>query len=218
MKYTLALATCLILLTLDGVFLTYGGSVALAQDATQRVNATVKLSICGNGVAEGGEECDQNDLVGKTCVSKGYTSGTLSCDTACSYDVSACTNVSTSTGSDKKEDENNDETQSSTGPPLNAFSQLLERIGIRPSTPTAEQERLLTAQLAQYDADNDGKIESAEVAVSVGAWVDQWKSFLGQLSGTQRSDILSGQKLPCDLNSDIQCDIVDLSILLSYVE
>ncbi len=35
--------------------------------------------ICGDGKAEGEEECDGEDLRGETCESKGFVGGTLGC-------------------------------------------------------------------------------------------------------------------------------------------
>jgi hypothetical protein len=47
---------------------------------------------CGNGVAEGPEECDASDLGGQDCVSLGlgFTGGVLLCDTTCQYETSFC--------------------------------------------------------------------------------------------------------------------------------
>ena len=46
---------------------------------------------CGNGVAEGAEECDGTDLRGATCASRpGFASGPLACSASCTYDESAC--------------------------------------------------------------------------------------------------------------------------------
>jgi hypothetical protein len=47
--------------------------------------------VCGDGVIEGDEDCDGNNLGGATCASFGFTSGTLNC-VACSYDTSNCVN------------------------------------------------------------------------------------------------------------------------------
>jgi len=47
---------------------------------------------CGNGVAEGDEQCDGEDLKDVTCVSLGEGGGTLLCDPeTCTFDVSMCT-------------------------------------------------------------------------------------------------------------------------------
>ncbi len=82
MKYV----TCLTLIVLL-FFLAVNSSLAAPQGG---VNATIKLSVCGNGVGEHEEECDGSDLRGKSCSDLGYSGGTLSCDHACSFKVDAC--------------------------------------------------------------------------------------------------------------------------------
>lgn len=46
---------------------------------------------CGDGDVECSEECDGADLDGETCISQGFTGGTLSCSGGCTFDTSACT-------------------------------------------------------------------------------------------------------------------------------
>lgn len=46
--------------------------------------------VCGNGVREGGEQCDGADLGGLTCLDRGCGGGTLACATDCTFDTSAC--------------------------------------------------------------------------------------------------------------------------------
>ncbi len=47
---------------------------------------------CGNGVIEGGESCDGDDLGAVECADVGdFVGGTLSCDDACEFDTNACT-------------------------------------------------------------------------------------------------------------------------------
>jgi cysteine-rich repeat protein len=48
--------------------------------------------ICGNGVAEPGEQCDGADLFGNTCetVGKGFGAGALACTASCLFDISDC--------------------------------------------------------------------------------------------------------------------------------
>lgn len=55
------------------------------------INATVKISVCGNNIAEGGEDCDNSDLRSRTCTGLGYSSGNLACDISCSFDTTSCT-------------------------------------------------------------------------------------------------------------------------------
>lgn len=70
-------------------FLIFSFNTAPAQ-AGVSVSATV--SICGNGTVEGDEQCDGADLNGETCSSRGYDSGTLSCNANCTFNVSSCSN------------------------------------------------------------------------------------------------------------------------------
>lgn len=47
---------------------------------------------CGDGVAEGTEECDGDDLGNATCVGEGFDGGELGCNpTTCTFDTSGCT-------------------------------------------------------------------------------------------------------------------------------
>ncbi len=54
------------------------------------VQTTVKIAICGNNIKETGEQCDNADLGGASCVSQGFSGGTLSCRPSCDFDTSAC--------------------------------------------------------------------------------------------------------------------------------
>ncbi|HYH44191.1 MAG TPA: DNRLRE domain-containing protein [Thermoanaerobaculia bacterium] len=47
-------------------------------------------TVCGNGVREGGEQCDGADLGGATCLSRGFASGTLACKSNCAFDTAGC--------------------------------------------------------------------------------------------------------------------------------
>lgn len=57
------------------------------------VQATIKITVCGNGIIETGEQCDPLGPVlgGQTCQGKGYTGGTLSCWPYCEFNTLACT-------------------------------------------------------------------------------------------------------------------------------
>lgn len=62
------------------------------------VNATAKISVCGNGIKEGGEHCDSNDdLGGKNCTNLGFDGGTLNCTPACEYNTGECTTAASAT-------------------------------------------------------------------------------------------------------------------------
>ena len=45
---------------------------------------------CGNGIRDGAEACDGEDLGDATCQSLGHDAGTLRCDATCHYDESQC--------------------------------------------------------------------------------------------------------------------------------
>jgi hypothetical protein len=45
---------------------------------------------CGDGNLDLEEDCEPLDLGGVSCLSLGYTGGTLACSTTCSYDISGC--------------------------------------------------------------------------------------------------------------------------------
>ena len=55
------------------------------------VQATIRITVCGNNIKETGEQCDNTDLDGATCSSRGFTGGALSCGVACDFNTSACT-------------------------------------------------------------------------------------------------------------------------------
>jgi uncharacterized protein DUF1566 len=45
---------------------------------------------CGNGVINAGEDCDQSNLHGATCLSLGFKGGHLACGGGCVFDTSGC--------------------------------------------------------------------------------------------------------------------------------
>lgn len=49
-----------------------------------------RLPRCGDAILDGGESCDGSSLGGETCVSQGFASGELSCDSDCELDTTAC--------------------------------------------------------------------------------------------------------------------------------
>jgi hypothetical protein len=59
-------------------------------DTSGTVIMKVKISVCGNGILEGGEQCDGDDNGGKACSYLGYRSGALECTASCEFDVSNC--------------------------------------------------------------------------------------------------------------------------------
>ena len=48
------------------------------------------VTTCGNGIVNSGEQCDGTNLSGQTCVSQGFTSGTLLCNSNCQFNTTQC--------------------------------------------------------------------------------------------------------------------------------
>ena len=53
-------------------------------------SSTGPSEMCGDGVAEGSEDCDMGDLAGEDCISQGFDAGTLDCAGDCTFDTSGC--------------------------------------------------------------------------------------------------------------------------------
>lgn len=67
------------------------GRTATAADALAReVRRLPAAAQCGNGTLESGEDCDVGALGGATCVSRGFTGGTLSCASGCVFETGGC--------------------------------------------------------------------------------------------------------------------------------
>lgn len=49
------------------------------------------ITLCGNGVIDQGEQCDGSNLAGQTCGSRGFSGGSLSCNSSCTINTSQCT-------------------------------------------------------------------------------------------------------------------------------
>jgi hypothetical protein len=65
--------------------------------ASVNVSADVQ-SLCGNGNIDSGEECDGSDLGGASCSSLGFAGGSLSCNSNCTFNTSACASVAVGVG------------------------------------------------------------------------------------------------------------------------
>jgi hypothetical protein len=87
----------------DTTYQTQTGKIALGLyefGTTARIDdfggGSLNPVTCGNGLKETNEICDGADLVGQTCVTQGFASGTLSCATNCgSFNTSSCVTAST---------------------------------------------------------------------------------------------------------------------------
>lgn len=68
-----------------------GGTPSCTAYCTLDVSTcTGSLPVCGDGVVDCGEECDQGELGGLSCSALGYEGGTLGCTSACFLDLQGC--------------------------------------------------------------------------------------------------------------------------------
>lgn len=191
------------------------------------IGFSTKISVCGNGEIEGGEDCEGIDLNGKTCESIGLGPGTLNCDIACSFDTHDCGPAPTATPTPTLIP-----TPTATSTPIPTLTPTLTPTPttaisasaattapastLTPSPtsiplPTATPTPSLPQIISFFDVNGDGKILVTELYPTVKKWVDEWKKAFA--IGTDYQNNMN-----CDINKDRRCDVVDFSILISYVE
>ncbi|MBV1860986.1 MAG: hypothetical protein KUG77_21395, partial [Nannocystaceae bacterium] len=70
----------------------FGGGTLLcdAECAGYDTSMCTPLASCGDGIRNGGEVCDGNDLGGASCTSVGFDMGALSCNASCTHNTSGC--------------------------------------------------------------------------------------------------------------------------------
>lgn len=179
--------------------------------SSQTVSASIKISVCGNDVAEGGEDCDNADLAGKTCQSLGYGGGTLTCDISCSFDASSCTAPTptptpSSTPTPTPSSSNNSSSTNTSEPTSSLTATQIPTTIPKPTLPLA---------LQIFDINGVGKILISDLPIVVKLWVDEWKrAIIEEISGVS----VSKEHKKCDVNNDGRCDMKDFSVLMFYVE
>jgi cysteine-rich repeat protein len=68
-----------------------GGSLSCNANCTFNTAAcSTGGAVCGDGVRNGIEECDGQDLAGQDCTDKGFAGGTLACLANCKFSTAAC--------------------------------------------------------------------------------------------------------------------------------
>lgn len=186
----------------------------VAQSATEgssSVGASVKVSVCGDGIVEGrDEDCEGEDLNGQTCETQGYSGGDLSCDIACSFVYTEClaptptptpsptptpqstpTPTPTSTPASTATPAPTDSPSSSTS----TITQLIEdAVALVTSTidsiiPSQEKQeetiafQPMPASVQVFDFDGNGNIDQYEIREAVQNWVDDWQLIMDLKSG-----------------------------------
>lgn len=69
-----------------------------SEESSTTVSSTGTPADCGDGVAEGIEECDGDDLADQYCADYGFIDGELSCNDICQLEFDACANFSCGDG------------------------------------------------------------------------------------------------------------------------
>lgn len=227
------LQTAYLIIFIVGVGLFFAGK-AIAQTLSDYVESSVKISICGNDIAEGGEDCDNADLDNETCQTLGYGPGTLSCDIACDFDTAACpsptlspspipsptpsfspTPQPTTTSSGVSSSSGDSNTSATATPSSTDNSVATNNAQGAPNTLLTGPQKILIPFLSSFDSDNDGSINITEMRRLFSFWVENWRivsepGFISEVS-------LDKANQNCDVNGDGECGIIDFSILLYYV-
>jgi len=67
------------------------------QDSAAQTDASIlqdaSTPACGDGIVNGTEQCDGQDLAGQTCQTFGFSHGNLACNGSCAVDVQGCNNT-----------------------------------------------------------------------------------------------------------------------------
>lgn len=171
-----------------------GKNFSFAYSSLDVVDVSLKLSLCGDGLVQGNEDCELGSQITKTCLDYGYQLGTLTCDYSCSFNYSDCKNLS------KVED-------------------ILEpEIGRIPNIYNVPKENTskeifnnLPLLLRLFDFNRDGSIDFTEFTNMLYSWVEKWSIFR---QVEDKEDV----KGACDINADNECNVIDFSIILYYVD
>lgn len=61
-----------------------------SQSGSGSVDFDARVPGCGDAVIDMGEDCDTGNLNGESCITQGFSSGSLSCTASCVFNTSAC--------------------------------------------------------------------------------------------------------------------------------
>ncbi len=190
------------------------------------VDAKITISVCGNGVAEGGEDCDTTDVKSATCKSLGYGGGKLTCNASCSYDTSVCAaptatpqavqESKTSTNvTNISQPQNREPTASPDADEATIIDRLVRPQRIPNNYQPVTSQHPLPAGLKYFDINHIGKILMRDLPTVVTLWVEEWRIAL---KNETNPDFAQKDLSKCDVNRDKACDIKDFSILMSYIQ
>jgi hypothetical protein len=192
--------------------------------ASTDINATVRISVCGDLRAEASEQCDNTDLRSNTCRSLGFFDGILACDPACDFNTKQCFGVAPVTPTPILAPTTTPTPISDNHNPLQEiFSQIRLNPTLAPAPVVVIPNNIITHEpviatpllptsLKLFDINNDNIISTSEIYISIKEWVSNWGNYLTQIAGNQKPTYSS-----CDVNYDGICNIVDFSVIMSWV-
>lgn len=179
--------------------------VALAQTNSTSVGATIKLSVCGDGVVEGLEDCEGADLSGQTCQSLYYGPGVLSCDISCDFNTIECAEPSPTPIPTSVSVVAQSSSQSTTSV-FNSGNSPAETNSNNITFLDRNSFFVINNNILNYDYDGDGLILKKDLRLVVGSWVEN--SFKNENPQLDR----------CDFDDSRECNMIDFSILMYYVD
>ena len=213
------------------VVATLYSSVIQAQPV-QVIQSQVRLSICGDLVIEGPEDCEGADLGGQSCSTIGFLEGDLSCDSSCAFDTSLCVPLPSPTpsptpspssspsptpqpGSSGSSGSSSQSSSSSSSQPsvaelVSEIVTVLTELAPTVSLAAPVEPGLLVPPKVRALLVDGNTLEYEELIVVLEKFAQFW-----------RQSLISPQNVSndsCDLNDDGRCDIIDLSVLLYYVD
>lgn len=214
------------------LFFILASGYVYSQTSSDDIVSTVNVSVCGNAIQEADEDCDTSDLGSSTCESVGFGPGTLSCNSACEFNTTACSPAPTATptpiptqtptlvptsivSSAASTSSNNDESSNSVS--VSTVSPLPTQGGnIIRVTPSLNP---IPAVIRLFDLDNDGALTRNEIPNVVRRWFVVWRSYINNEEVLSNQVELNETEYSiCDINDDNICNVVDISVLFYYVE
>lgn len=152
------------------------------------IPATVKTSLCGDGIVEGPEECE----------------GGANCSSACEWLIKPSPSLEPSPSPVVASP-----AASSPEPAASAAPTVVELVKkiLSPLIPE------LPAVIKVFDQNGDGKINFEELKVSLEVWVENWQEDLAERFNSPGERLALDR---CDINKDKTCDLTDLSVMLYF--
>jgi len=152
------------------------------------IGASVKVSVCGDDLVEGQEDCEMGLNHMFNCQDFGYLPDIIYCDNSCAYDLLSCKPIKPIV------------------PPIDNNNNNKE--------PEVIEEPSLPKLMINWDKNSDGLFTLEEFASFITNWINNWKSFIIIPKENTEKETVARE---CDINSDKVCNVTDFSIILYYL-